>query len=378
MKVVVAPDSFKETLAAQQVARALAAGVREAAPDAEIDCCPMADGGEGTVEAMVAATAGKFHKADVFGPLGEPRVARFGMLGDGRTAVIEMAAAAGLALLAPQRRDPMRTTTFGVGMLIRSALDLGARRIIIGIGGSATVDGGAGCAQALGVAFVDAAGGACVCGLAGGGLATIDRIDASDRDERIAATDIRVACDVTNPLTGPDGAAAVYGPQKGATSEMIVELEAGLANLARVVRRDLGIDVEHLPGAGAAGGLGAGLVSFAGAKLESGIGIVAEAVALADRLAGADVVVTGEGSFDAQSRSGKTAFGVARMAAEANVPAICIPGRSEPAGPHEMFRLVRPLVGGDVSLSQAMAGPAPLLQRRAAEAIRELLALGNA
>ena len=372
MRVLIAPDSFKETLSAIDVAAALAAGVRQAAPEAQLDLCPMADGGEGTVEAMVAATGGKFDSADVFGPLGEQRRARFGMLGDGRTAVIEMAAAAGLALVAPDRRDPMRTTTFGVGGLIRAALDREVKAIVIGIGGSATVDGGCGCAQALGVTFVDADGRACVCGLAGGGLGSIGRIDISDRDPRLAGVDIRVACDVTNPLTGPDGAAAVYGPQKGATAEMVQILEAGLKNLAEVIRRDLGIDVEHIAGAGAAGGLGAGLVAFAGARLESGVRIVADAVGLADRLAKADLVITGEGSFDAQSGSGKTACGVAEMAQRAGAAVICIPGQAAAEAPRDLFRLVRPLVAGDVTVDQAMAEPSRLLQLCAAEAIKEL------
>ncbi len=202
--------------------------------------------------------------------------------------------------------------------------------------------------------------------------ATIARIDMSDRDPRVGAADIRVACDVTNPLTGPVGAAAIYAPQKGATAEMVEILEAGLKNLAAVIRRDIGTDVEHLPGAGAAGGLGAGLVAFAGAKLESGVRLVAEAVGLEHRLAQADLVVTGEGSFDAQSRLGKTAFGVAEMACRAGVPGICIPGQAAADAPGELFRMVRPLVAGEVSVEQAMADPAGLLQRRAAEAIKEL------
>ena len=372
MRIVIAPDSYKESISAVEAAEALAAGARQANPAAEIDLCPMADGGEGTVEAMVAATGGEFREANTFGPLGEPMRARLGLLGDGSGSVMEMAAAAGIALVPPDMRDPLLTTTFGVGSLIRAALDLGVRRIMLGIGGSATVDGGAGCAQALGVAFIDGSGQACVCGLAGGRLASITRIDMSDRDPRIADADIRVACDVTNPLTGPDGAAAVYAPQKGATAEMVDLLEAGLANLAEVIRRDLGIDVEHLPGAGAAGGLGAGLVAFAGAKLASGVRIVADAVGLPDRLEGADLVITGEGSFDRSSRFDKAAVGVARMAAERGVPVVCIPGRATADAPHEHFRLVRPLVAGDVTAAQAIARPRPVLQRRAAEAIREL------
>ena len=372
MKVVIAPDSFKETLSAVEVAEAIAAGVRDADPVAEIDLCPMADGGEGTVEAMVAATGGAVHTADVFGPLGEPREAQFGVLGDGATAVLEMAAAAGLALVPPQKRNPLRTTTFGVGRLIRAALDVGARKMIIGIGGSGTVDGGTGCAQALGVVFIDKHGRLSPCGLAGGGLRDIARIDVTDRDPRLADCDIRVACDVTNPLTGPEGAAAVYGPQKGATPEVVEVLEAGLINLAGVIRRELGIDVEYLPGAGAAGGLGAGLVAFAGATLQRGVEIVAEAVGLEQRLRDANLVITGEGKFDSQSASGKTVFGVARLAAAAKVPAVCIPAQADPNAPKDLFRLVLPLVAGSVTVADAMTGPGPLLRRRAAEAIRAL------
>jgi len=372
MKIVIAPDSFKETLSAAAAAEALAAGVREAAPGAEIDLCPMADGGEGTVEAMVAATGGTFHTAGVFGPLGRPRQARFGLLGDGHTGAIEMAAAAGLGLVPPAKRNPTLTTTFGVGELVLAALDAGASRLVIGIGGSATVDGGAGCAQALGAVFLDRNGRACPCGLAGGGLIDIARIDIAGRDARIAGADIRVACDVTNPLTGPAGAAAVYAPQKGATPEMVKLLDAGLSNLAEVIGRDLGVDVARLAGAGAAGGLGAGLVAFAGAKLEPGFAVVADAVGLASRLAGADLVLTGEGKFDAQSAFGKVPVGVAKLAEAAGVDAICVPGQADDDAPSEMFRMVRPLVDGGVTVAEAMGNTAGLLRGRAAEAIRSL------
>lgn len=403
MKVVIAPDSFKESLSAAHVAEAMAEGVLEVVSDAVIDLCPMADGGEGTVEAMVAATAGELITADVFDPLGSQIRARFGLLGggggaglpgevglsgamglsvgegqaveksQGKIAVIEMAAASGLGLVRPDLRNPMRTTTFGTGQLIRAALDAGAREIILGIGGSATVDGGCGCAQALGVTFIGADGEACICGLAGGGLSEITDIDLSDLDPRLRETRIRVACDVTNPLTGENGAARIYGPQKGATPEMVEKLEAGLAHLAELLREKLGIDVETLPGAGAAGGLGAGLVAFAGGRLEPGVEIVAEAVGLSRRLKGADLCLTGEGKFDAQSASGKTAVGVARDARLAGVPVICIPGQSEPNGPHELFSAVWPLVGGQVKVEQAISSPRPILKRRASEAVTQFL-----
>ena len=397
MKVVIAPDSFKETLDAAEVAAALAEGVVEAAPQASVDLCPLADGGPGTVAAMVAATEGTFQTSDVFGPLGSPVRARWGLLGrpsgpglpgevglsaigqqgasgagGAGTAVIEMAAASGLVLVPVDLRDPMRSTTFGTGQLIRAALDAGVGEIIVGIGGSATVDGGAGCAQALGAVFLDRRGEACVCGLAGGGLADVADVDVSDLDERLKNVRIRVACDVNNPLTGADGAARVYGPQKGATAEMVETLEAGLANLAEVLRRRLGVDVENLAGAGAAGGLGAGLVAFAGARLEPGLPLIAEAVSLRNRLAGADLCITGEGKLDRSSSFGKTAVGVAKIAAELGVPVVCIPGQAADDAPRELFAAVLPLVAGEVTVRQAMRETAELLRLRGAEAVRSL------
>ncbi len=403
MKVVIAPDSFKECLAASKVAAAMARGVLEVCPDAVIDLCPMADGGGGTLEAMVAATGGKLLVADVFDPLGAPVRAHFGLLGAGTsaglpgelgllaaaeqasgegvamdsqgelTAVIEMAQASGLQLVAPERRDPSRTTTFGTGQLIMAALDAGAGKIILGIGGSATNDGGCGCAQALGVTFIDDSGEAMKCGLAGGQLGTISDIDLSGRDPRVAAAQIRVACDVKNPLTGPTGASAVFAPQKGATPEMAIQLDAGLAHLADVVRRRLGVDIETLPGAGAAGGLGGGLVAFAGAKLESGLEIVAQAVGLRRRLADADLVLTGEGRLDGQSSFGKTAVGVARIAAKGSIPVVCIPGQAAADAPLDQFAGVYPLANKDVPPGVAMRKAQELLQLRAQQALREFL-----
>jgi glycerate kinase len=401
MKIVIAPDTFKESLSASKAAAALAKGVLEVCPDAVIDLCPMADGGGGTVEAMVAATGGRLMAADVFSPLGSPLRAHFGLLGrstqaglpgelgltgamsasqgegdvpepeEGRTAVIEMAAASGLHLVPPERRDPMRTTTFGTGQLIMAALDAGASQIIIGLGGSATVDGGCGCAQAMGVVFMGKDNDMLVCGLSGGHLRQIERIDISDRDGRLAGVRVRVACDVKNPLTGPMGAAAVYGPQKGATPEMVVQLDAGLHHLAEIVRRDLNIEIETLSGAGAAGGLGAGLVAFAGGILERGVEIVAEAVNLKRRLADADLVITGEGLLDGSSSSGKTAWGVARLAQAAGVPVICIPGQASADAPRDLFAGVYPLVEGDVTPTIAMRKAQQLLSLRAAQAMQK-------
>ncbi len=380
MKVLIAPDSFKECLLAVEVADAMAAGVRTAVGDATIDLCPMADGGEGTVSAMLAATGGEVRTVEVSGPLGEPVGASFGLLGTlatsadgarpGRTAVIEMAVASGLELVEPGRRDPMLTTTYGTGELLLAALDAGATEVIVGIGGSATVDGGCGCAQALGVRFTDGFGKCCQSGLGGGDLMDISHVDLSARDRRIAATRILVACDVTNPLVGPDGAAAVYGPQKGASPVMVAVLGYHLAHLARIIHRDLGVDVEQMPGAGAAGGLGAGLVAFAGARLAGGVEIVADAVGLTRRLEDADICITGEGRFDRQSLSGKTAVGVARLASDATVPIICIPGQAAPGVDHDgLFADIRPLAAGGVSPAEAMAHARELLTQRTAEAV---------
>jgi glycerate kinase len=400
-KIVIAPDSFKGSLAAADVAQAIARGVLAVCPEAQIDVCPMADGGEGTVDAMVAATGGRFITTDVFDPLGSPIRARFGLLGAtetggllpgevgltaahaaalgegsaelSHTAVIEMAAASGLGLVPPDRRDPLRTTTYGTGQLILAALDAGATKIILGIGGSATSDGGAGCAQALGVDFLDETGEECVRGLAGGGLTSVATIDMSSRDPRIETAEILVACDVTNPLTGPDGAANVYGPQKGATGEVVKQLDAALGRLAGLIRDQLGMDVETLPGAGAAGGLGAGLVAFAGAKLTNGGKLIAEAVGLPQRLREADLCITGEGRIDGQSRFGKAPVRVANLAGQAGVSTACIAGLAMDDAPRELFRSLRALVEGDVTPEHAMEHAEELLQLRAEDVMREFL-----
>lgn len=324
MKILIAPDSFKGSLAAADVAGAIERGVRRVLPHAEIECIPLADGGEGTVGALVAATGGQIVYERVTGPLGEPVDAFFGILGDGTTAVIEMAAASGLPLVPPGRRDPLRTTTRGTGELIRLALERGCQKIIVGIGGSATNDGGAGMAQALGVSFRDSNGREI--GPGGGELIRIHALDVSGLDSRIAGTRVVVACDVDNPLVGPKGASAVYGPQKGATPEQVEALDRGLAHFANVIERSLGIGVADLPGAGAAGGLGGGLVAFAGASLEPGIGIVLDAVNFHTRVQGADLVVTGEGAIDHQTAYGKVPVGVARVAKKARVPVVAVGG----------------------------------------------------
>lgn len=324
MRIVVAPDSFKESLPARAVCEAIAEGIARGWRGAEVVSVPMADGGEGTVAALVAATGGRLHTARATDPLGRPIAAAFGILGDGATAVIEMAAASGLELVAPAERNPLVTTTYGTGELIRAALDRKVRRIIVGIGGSATVDGGVGAAAALGATFLNAAGEPI--GRGGGALAHLEHISLANLDRRVERVKIEVACDVENPLVGPTGAARVYGPQKGATPEMVEQLEANLAHLATVIERNLGLAVAMAPGAGAAGGLGAGLMTFLGATLRPGVDLVMDAVGLEKIVAGADLVVTGEGRVDRQSLHGKTIIGVARAAQRHGVPVVALAG----------------------------------------------------
>lgn len=326
MRIVVAPDKFKDCLSAAAVARAMAEGIHRAAPGAVIDQCPLADGGEGTVDALVAATGGKIITRKVTGPLPRMKVdAPFGILGDGFTAVVEMAAASGLWLLKPEQRDPNRTTTYGTGELLREAANAGAKKIILGIGGSATVDGGIGCAQAWGATFTLNSGTAYREGgrrLTGGDLVNLRGI-VSMLPLETQGIEFVVACDVGNPLLGPDGAAPIFGPQKGATPEQIEQLEIGLQRLVDRTHRP---DLATRPGAGAAGGLGFGMMAFFNASLQPGIEIVTNATKLHERLQNADLCITGEGRFDNQSLSGKTAIGVAQVCKKMNVPCMVIAG----------------------------------------------------
>ncbi|GMW00888.1 MAG: glycerate kinase [Candidatus Hydrogenedentota bacterium] len=324
MRIVVAPDSFKECLTAREVADAMAAGARRAMPDASIDLIPMADGGEGTVDALVAAAGGEKVCVTVTGPCGEPVDAAYGVIDGGRTAVIEMAAASGLALVPPDRRDPRLTTTYGTGELIADALGAGIRRIIVGLGGSATNDGGAGMAQALGFRLLDAQGDDLDPG--GAALMRLATIDPSGRLGGLDESEILVACDVDNPLCGPRGASRTYGPQKGAHEFAVQELDAALHHFGKCIEKQLGKPVLHAPGAGAAGGLGAGLIAFCGATLRPGVDLVADACNLRGRIHGADLVITGEGRIDGQSAHGKTPVGVARIAKEAGVPVLALAG----------------------------------------------------
>jgi glycerate 2-kinase len=371
MRVVVAPDKFKGSLSAPDASRAIARGVASVAPRAEIDLAPMADGGEGTVEALVVATGGAFHEAVVTGPLGEPIRARFGILGDAQTAVVEMAAASGLVLVPRDRRDPWRATTRGTGELLLAAIDAGARRLILGIGGSATNDGGAGLGQALGYRLLDASGRDL--GPGGGALADLDRIDPTGRDSRLVGLEVSVACDVDNPLCGPRGASAIYGPQKGATPELVAALDRNLDHFAAIVARDLGPTVRDLPGAGAAGGLGGGLVAFASGRLEAGVRLVIEAVGLDGRLRGADLCLTGEGALDASSASGKTAVGVARLARDLGCPTIALAGTIGPGAEAvlgEGIAAYFSICPGPIDFDEAIARCAELLEQAAAQAVR--------
>jgi glycerate kinase len=374
MRVVIAPDKFKGSLSALQAAAAMARGVAKASAGASIARVPMADGGEGTTEALVAATGGTYHEARVTGPLGEPVVARFGLLGDGQTAVIEMAAASGLVLVPPERRNPLIATTRGTGELLLAAIAAGARRLIVGIGGSATNDGGAGMGQALGYRLLDHAGRDLQPG--GGSLDGLLHIDRSGRRADLDSVEIAVACDVSNPLCGPEGASAVYGPQKGASPEMVAKLDRNLAHFAEFVERDLGVAIKDLPGSGAAGGLGGGLVAFAAGKLEPGVQLIIDAVKLADRLHGADLCLTGEGAIDAQSAFGKTAVGVARLARSLKCPCLALAGSIGPGAETVLEQGIDAyfsICPGPISLEAAIAQAETLLERAAEQAVRTYL-----
>ena len=373
MRIVVAPNAFKGSLTALQAAEAIRDGILAVLTDAEIVLVPIADGGDGTVDALVAATGGERRALPVRGPLGEPVEADYGLLEQGQTAVIEMAKASGLSLLPPSRRNPAVTTTYGVGELLQHAYDAGARRFIVGIGGSATNDGGAGMAQALGYHLLDDQGHE----LPPGGLALqrLARIDPGGVHADWKQAGVDVACDVTNPLTGPSGASAVYGPQKGATPELVAELDRALKRLAEVVRRDLGIDVEHVPGAGAAGGLGAGLVAFTGARLAPGAEMVMDGLKLDERLNGASLVITGEGRLDSQTaRFGKGPAAVARHARNAGIPVIGIGGSlADERELAQLFDGVESTITEPVTLDEALSAAHDHLRRATSRLIRILL-----
>jgi len=373
MNIAIAPDSFKDCLSAQKVGEALAKGIKHVIPSAICEVIPMADGGEGTVESLIDATSGRKVEAQALDPLLRERKAFFGITGDGNTAIIEMAAASGLELLPPAERNPWITSTFGTGQLILHALDLGCRNILLGIGGSATNDGGCGMARALGARFLDASGKELPDG--GGALGELHSIDLSDLDHRISHCSIRVACDVSNPLTGPEGASAVYGPQKGADEAMVNKLDKNLEKLAGIIAGQLGKEVDQVPGAGAAGGLGAGLMAFLDASLMKGFDMVAEAMDLASRLDQADLVITGEGRIDAQTAFGKTPFGVAQTARVHGKPVVAVAGSLDPGSRilyQQGFHLLLPIQEMPVSLEESIRD-APLLLERCGERIGYIL-----
>ena len=371
MKIVLAPDSFKGSLSSTEAAEAMARGVRKVLPEAELVLLPLSDGGEGLVESLVVASRGEVVECEVTGPLGTPVKAKLGLMGGGKTAVIEMAQASGLILVPEEERNPLVTTTFGTGELIAKALDLGCEHLIIGIGGSATNDGGMGMAQALGVRFLAEQGE--LLGSGGAELARLAEIDVSRRDPRLDEVRIEVACDVTNPLTGPQGASHIYGPQKGATPEMVELLDAALNRYDQILKRDLGKDVGRIPGAGAAGGLGAGLMALLGGKLVSGIELVLDVLDFEGKAEGADLVLTGEGRFDGQSAYGKVPMGVAKRSRALDIPVVVIAGTVLPSAEvlhREGVTAYFSILNRPLSLKEAMEDAAELLEQQTAQVIR--------
>lgn len=366
MKILIAPDSFKESLSADQVARAVEAGFSEIFAAAEIVRLPVADGGEGTTEALVAATQGDLYPAQVTGPMGETVEAHWGTLGKRTTAIIETAAASGLDRVPRELRNPLVATSLGTGELILKAMDSGIRHIIIGLGGSACNDAGAGLLQALGIRLLDAAGQDLPQG--GGALETLHSIDMQAMDARLSQVRFEVACDVDNPLIGPQGASAVFGPQKGADAAMVEQLDANLAHFARLIHQTTGKDIAQAEGAGAAGGLGAAFLAFFNAELKSGIDIVLDAVEIDRQLVDTDLVITGEGRIDSQSIRGKTPVGVAKRAKNYQCPVIALAGSL--SGDSDLIHehgidAVFSITPGVVSLNDALEQAADNLQRTA-------------
>lgn len=376
MRILLAPDKFRGTLTARQAAEAMAAGWGRERPGDDVELVPMADGGEGTMEALVEASGGRTERAVVSGPFGDPVDATFGVASspDGRIGVIEMARASGLALLGDRRRDPLRSSTRGTGELMARAMDAGAARLIVCLGGSATNDGGAGMAGALGARLLDAGGDPIPDG--GAGLIDLARIDVSAMDPRLRQTPVLGACDVDNPLTGAQGASAVYGPQKGASASDISLLDHALGHLAAVVQRDLGVALKDEPGAGAAGGLGFGLLAFCGGHLRPGVEVVMDAVGLDERIARADLVITGEGSLDDQSLRGKTPAGVLHACGVAGVPAAIVCGRASIAPPGVPVVSLVDRVGEEAAMADARSALVDAA-RHLASRVTELVGVGR-
>ncbi|MEE5099369.1 glycerate kinase [Pseudomonas alliivorans] len=371
MKIVIAPDSFKDSLSAQAVANAIASGLAEVWPDAELVKCPMADGGEGTIEALLDACQGQWMSAQVSGPLGDRVEAHWGWLAQSRTAIIEMAMASGLQLLTLTQRDACLTSTAGTGQLISAALDAGAQRVILAIGGSATNDGGSGMISALGARFLDRDDRS----LPGGGLALADlaRIDLSGLDPRLAGVRVEIAADVDNPLCGPNGASHIFGPQKGASPDQVLALDAALAHFADHSARTLGHDLRDSPGSGAAGGMGFAAKAYLNASFRAGVEVVADLTGLEQALRGADLVITGEGRFDAQTLRGKTPLGVARVAQRQQVPVIVLAGTLG-EGYEQLYQhgisAAFALTSGPMDLEKACREAPRLLHERARDVAR--------
>jgi len=371
MKILVAPQEFKGSISALSAAEAAKIGILRVFPQAEVVLCPVADGGDGTLETLVEVSGGEVKTCSVQNPIGETIQAQWGAMGDGVTAVIEMARTSGLALLSLGERDPLNASTYGLGQAISEALDEGFRRFIVGIGGSATNDAGAGMAQALGANLLDDQGNTINFG--GAALSNLQTVDISNMDSRIKDSKFLVACDVSNPLTGEEGASAVYGPQKGATPEMVRSLDDALSNFATVVKKDLKKDVSEISGAGAAGGLGAGMMAFMGAELKAGVDIVLETVNLRDKLASVDLVITGEGGLDFQTVYNKAPIGVARIASEHNIPTIAIAGLlgSNFKVVHEHgIRAATSIVDGPITLEEASERAFELISDSVEESLR--------
>lgn len=374
MKIVIAPQAFKGSISALDAATAISEGIRRVVPDAETVIVPVADGGDGTLETLIEGSGGQIHKIDVTGPLGENRPAEWGAMGDGLTAVIEMARTSGLALVPEDKRNPLVTTTFGLGETIQHAVDEGYRRFIIGIGGSATNDAGAGMAQALGIRLLDESDNDLNFG--GAALSDLKRIDMAGLDKVVGECEFLVACDVNNPLTGPTGASGIYGPQKGATPAMIEELDAALSHFAEVVKRDIGMEISDVPGSGAAGGLGGGLIAFVGGQLRAGVDIVLDAVGLDAYLTGCDLVIAGEGSMDHSTIYNKAPVGVAERAKRLGIPVVGISG-SLGSGYQDVHRYgidaVTSITSGPMTLDQASRQAGELLADSAEQVMRMLM-----
>ncbi len=380
MNIVIAPDSFKGCLSSEAAASAIERGIRRALPEAGIVKVPMADGGEGTLDSLLASVGGRRIAMTASGPLGDPADAEYAILAGSGAAVVEMAKASGLCLVPEERRDPLRASTYGTGQLIRAALDAGCRDFVLAVGGSATNDGGAGMLQALGLRLLDESGEALAPGVGGGDLARIAAIDDAAWDPRIAESRFVLASDVANPLLGPSGASRVFGPQKGASPAAVETLERGMTNWADVVARHTGARLHDMPGAGAAGGLAGAFLAFFAASMRRGIDVVLEVSPFREAVRGADLVITGEGRIDSQTASGKTPMGVAQEARKAGVPTIAIAGSVGPGiealYPHGI-EAVFSLVDGPMTLPEAMERAEPLLERAAERIVRAMRAVGG-